>query len=65
MATHSSILAWKNPMDAGAWWAAVYGVAKNWTQLSHFIFIMFINNKLTSGKAGQERGDFIFVKNYA
>ena len=23
---------------------------------------MFINNKLTSGKAGHERGDFIFVK---
>ena len=28
MATHSSILAWKNPMDRGAWWAAVHGVAK-------------------------------------
>ena len=28
MATHSSILAWKNPMDRGAWWAAVYGVRK-------------------------------------
>ena len=21
MATHSSLLAWKNPMDGGAWWA--------------------------------------------
>ena len=31
MATHSSILAWKNLMDTGAWWAAVYGVAKNRT----------------------------------
>ena len=26
MAAHSSILAWKNPMDIGAWWAAVHGV---------------------------------------
>ena len=26
MATHSSILAWKNLMDTGAWWAAVHGV---------------------------------------
>ena len=25
MATHSSILAWENPMDRGAWWAVVLG----------------------------------------
>ena len=25
MASHSSILAWGNPMDRGAWWAAVRG----------------------------------------
>ena len=25
MATHSSILAWKNPMDRGAWWGTVNG----------------------------------------
>ena len=24
-------------MDGGAWWAAVHGVAKSWTQLSDFI----------------------------
>ena len=29
MATHSSTLAWKNPMGGGAWWAAVHGVAKS------------------------------------
>ena len=34
MATHSSILAWKNPTDRGAWQAAVHGVTKSWTQLS-------------------------------
>ena len=27
-ATHSSILAWKNPMEGGAWRAAIHGVAK-------------------------------------
>ena len=27
------------PMDGGAWWAAVYGVAKSWTRLSDFTFI--------------------------
>ena len=36
MATHSSILAWKNPMDRGAWWATVHGVAKSQTRLSDF-----------------------------
>ena len=38
MATHSSTLAWKNPMDGGAWWATVHGVAKSRTRLSDFIF---------------------------
>jgi len=26
MATHSNILAWRIPMDRGAWWALVHGV---------------------------------------
>ena len=28
----------ENPMDRGAWWAAVHGVAKSWTRLSNFTF---------------------------
>ena len=35
MATHSSL---ENPMDGGAWWAAVHGVARSRTQLSDFCF---------------------------
>ena len=31
MATHSCILAWKNPMDRGAWWATVHGFTKSQT----------------------------------
>ena len=31
MATHSNILAWRIPMDRGAWRAAVHGVAKSRT----------------------------------
>ena len=31
MATHSSILAWRIPMDTGAWQATVHGVTKCWT----------------------------------
>ena len=28
----------ENPMDGGAWWAAVHGVAEGWTRLSDFTF---------------------------
>ena len=34
METHSSIPAWRIPMDRGAWWATVHGVSKSWTQLN-------------------------------
>ena len=38
MATHSSILAWKKPMDRGHWWTIVHGVTKSPTQLRDFTF---------------------------
>ena len=28
----------ETPMDGGAWWAAIHGVMKSWTQLSDFTF---------------------------
>ena len=31
MATRSSILAWRTPMDGGPWWATVHGVTKSQT----------------------------------
>ena len=31
MATHSSILAWRIPVDRGAWWATVHRVTKSQT----------------------------------
>ena len=34
MATHSSVLAWRIPMDRGVWRATVHGVAKSQTQLN-------------------------------
>ena len=34
MATQSSILAWRTPVDRGAQGAAVHGVEKSWTGLS-------------------------------
>ena len=34
MATHSSIVAWRIPMDRRAWRATVHGVAKSQTRLT-------------------------------
>ena len=31
----------ENPMDGGAWWASVHGVAKSWTRLSDFTFTFY------------------------
>ena len=33
----------ENPMDGGAWWAAIHGVAKSRTQLSDFTFTFHLN----------------------
>ena len=35
----------ENPMDRGAWWATVHGVAKSWTRLRDSTFIFFHNMK--------------------
>ena len=37
MATHSSILAWRIPMDRGAWQAIVHGVSTSWIWLKQLI----------------------------
>ena len=55
MATHSSILFFffplqhsylENPMDKGAWWVTVHGVAKSRTQLSdsHFALSLLMHD---------------------
>ena len=38
MAPHSKYSCLENPMDRGAWWAAVHEAAKSLTQLSDFTF---------------------------
>ena len=37
MTTHSNILAWRIPMNRGAWWATVHGDAKSWVTEPHII----------------------------
>ena len=39
VAAHSSILAWRIPVDRGAWRAMVHGITKSWTQLKHFVVL--------------------------
>ena len=34
----------ENPMDGGAWWAAVHGAAKSWTRLSNFTFTLHFDD---------------------
>ena len=60
MATHSSILAWRIPMDRGAWRATVHRVAKSWTwlmwlsmhiEILSFNFIINIFKKINSRKS--------------
>ena len=33
----------ENPMDRGAWWAAVHGVTTSWTRLRDFTFTFHFN----------------------
>ena len=44
----------ENRMDRGAWWAAVHGVTKSWTQLKPLI--MHIGTQLGSGGKGSNQG---------
>ena len=43
MASQSSALVYKNPMDRGAWWAAVHGVTKSRARLSDFTFTFYFH----------------------
>ena len=45
MATHSSIFAWKIPMDRGTWWATVHRVAKSRTRLKRLTTALQIATK--------------------
>ena len=44
----------ENPMDRGAWWAIVHGVAKCWTRLSNFTHSI--------QKKKKREGDYIFCE---
>ena len=43
----------KNPMDGGAWWATVHGVAKSRTQLSSFSLLPWDSSETASDICGR------------
>ena len=51
MATHSSTLAWRIPMDRGAWRATVHGVTKSQTRLSDNKLLQVPGHKVPFSKA--------------
>ena len=53
MATHSSVLAWRIPMDRGAWQATVYKVAKSRIRLQQLSMhaVQILNYKVTLATA--------------
>ena len=55
MATHSSTLAWRIPMDRGAWWATIHGVAKSRTRLSHFCVCVCVCDSLRNSQLQNEK----------
>ena len=62
MATHFSILAWRIPVNRGAWQATVHGLAKSLTQLdieanAHFTIITW--NSHCWGQCEESRRDSI------
>ena len=60
MATHSSILAWENPRDRGAWWATVHGVTESWTRPSDAVTCQALDGAAelspSAGERGQQKG---------
>ena len=40
MASHSSIITWRIPLDRSAWWATVHGVTKSQTRLSDLTLLL-------------------------
>ena len=56
MATHSSILAWRIPMDKGAWRATVHGVSKSQAQLMQLSTCARVKEMETGIETGRVRG---------
>ena len=56
MATHSIILAWRIPMDGGAWRVTVHGVSKSRTQLSDQVQHTYFDPDTVIGHWDESKG---------
>ena len=62
MATRSGILAWRIPMDRGAWRAAVHGVAKSQTRLSDWAPThAIVSGVITLVPSASEQGNVLCI----
>ena len=52
MTTHSNNLAWRIPMDRGAWRATVHGIAKSWIWLKQLSMHACRNSRTCWGRVG-------------
>ena len=57
MGAHFSILAWRIPMDRGAWWVTLHSVTKSWTQLSDKA-----QHSTDHSPRGTDLGDMSFIE---
>ena len=57
MAWHSSIFAWRIPMDRRAWQTTVCGITKSRTQLSDFTFTFTVSDFIFGGSKITADGD--------
>ena len=59
-----------NPMDRGAWWVTVHGVAKSWAQLSDSnkygydeeVSLIFLSTLVICAKAETFKGNFLSIQ---
>ena len=54
----------ENPMDGGAWWATVHGVAQGWTRLSDFTFSDVFRTWLLSLMEESPKTLFLWLNTY-
>ena len=43
----------KSPMDSGAWWATIHGVAKSWTQLERLSTLNALHKKFSQSSSSK------------
>ena len=64
MATHSSFLAWRIPMDRGAWWATYSQRSCKESEMAEWLSTAKLINSVVIVSGGQQRDSAIHVSMY-